>query len=74
MVMAKACEDHAKVVPGKQAIAVEAFAIALRMLPTILCNNGGYDSQEIVQNLKVQIENGNKTAGVDMIKGKVGNM
>lgn len=48
MVMAKACEDLAKLVKGKQAIAIEAFAKAMRQIPIILCNNGGYDSQEIV--------------------------
>ena len=30
MVMARACENLAKEVPGKQAIAIEAFAKALR--------------------------------------------
>merc|ERR1712110_81081 len=48
MVMARACENIAKAIPGKEAIAVEAFAHALRQIPVILCNNGGYDSHEIV--------------------------
>ena len=34
----------------------------------------GYDSAELVQTLKVEIENGNKTAGLDMNNGTVGCM
>jgi T-complex protein 1 subunit beta len=44
MVMAKACDDLAKTLVGKKGLAVEAFAFALRALPTILCENGGYDA------------------------------
>lgn len=44
MVMAKACDDLAKTLVGKKGLAVEAFAYALRALPTILCENGGYDA------------------------------
>jgi T-complex protein 1 subunit beta len=74
MVMAQACDDLAKTVKGKQALAIEAFARALRQLPTIIADNGGYDSAELVQALKVEINNGNQTAGLDMWKGSVGNM
>ncbi len=74
MVMAKACENIAKFITGKEALAIEAFAKALRQIPVILCNNGGYDSQEIVQQLKVEIQKGSKTAGIDMYNGKVGDM
>ena len=44
MVMAQACDELAKTTPGKEALAIEAFARALRSIPIILCNNGGYDS------------------------------
>merc|ERR1711957_96948 len=56
------------------AIAVEAFARALRQLPTIICENGGYDAAEIVTNLRAEINNGNKDAGINMFEGKVDNM
>ena len=48
MVMAKACDEIANITTGKQALAIEGFARALRQIPVILCNNGGYDSQAIV--------------------------
>lgn len=74
MKMSVACEQLAKTVKGKQALAIEAFARALRTLPLTICDNGGYDSAEIVQALKVEIVNGSKTAGIDINKGDVGCM
>lgn len=38
---------------GKQSFAMEAFAEALRELPTIIADNGGYDSAELISELKV---------------------
>ncbi len=72
--MALAVDELANTVKGKQALAIEAFARALRQLPTIICDNGGYDSAEIVQALRVEIAKGNKTAGIDINRGDVGDM
>jgi T-complex protein 1 subunit beta len=74
MKMSIACDQLAKTVKGKQALAIEAFARALRQLPTIICDNGGLDSAEITQALKVEIVNGSRTAGIDINKGEVGDM
>lgn len=74
MKMSIAVDQLAKTVKGKQALAIEAFARALRQLPTIICDNGGLDSAEIVQALKVEIVNGSRTAGIDINKGEVGDM
>jgi T-complex protein 1 subunit beta len=74
MKMSVACDQLAKTVKGKQALAIEAFARALRTLPLTICDNGGYDSAEIIQALKVEIINGSKTAGIDINKGDVGDM
>ena len=46
--MANAVEQEAKVTPGKKQIALEAFARALRQLPTIIADNAGLDSAELV--------------------------
>ena len=40
----------------------------------IIADNGGYDSSELIQELKVEIENGNLTAGLDMYEGTIGDM
>ena len=50
--MATRVEALARQTAGKQALAIEAFARALRCIPTILADNGGYDSSELVSNLR----------------------
>jgi len=74
MRMALAVQDLAQKVEGKQSLAIEAFAKALRQLPTIIADNAGYDSAEIVQNLRSAVANGDTEAGLNMFTGKVGNM
>ena len=74
MRMSLAVDELAKSMSGKQAIACEAFARALRQLPTIICENGGYDAAELVTNLRSEIFNGNTSAGINMFAGKVDNM
>ena len=72
--MSNAIEALAKTIPGKKSLAVEAFARALRKLPSIIADNGGYDSSELVSRLRAEITNGSKTAGIDMNKGIIGDM
>jgi T-complex protein 1 subunit beta len=74
MIMAKAVEELAKTTPGKKAIALEAFSRALQMIPTIIAENGGFDSSELVSQLKAEHYKGNKTAGLDMVKGTIGDV
>ncbi|KAJ3410300.1 T-complex protein 1 subunit beta [Chytridiales sp. JEL 0842] len=71
MLMAKAVDEAAATTPGKKALAVEAFARALRQLPTILADNAGYDSSELVSQLRAAHYEGKKTAGLDMYNGCV---
>lgn len=72
--MANAVEDLAQKIEGKEALAVKGYARALRQLPTIIADNGGFDSAELVQNLAFQIRSGNENSGLDMENGKVGCM
>ena len=74
MRMSLAVDDLARSMSGKQAIAVEAFGRALRQLPTIICDNAGYDSAELVTNLRSEIHNGSTTMGLNMFSGKVDDM
>ena len=71
MRMSLAVDELARGMSGKQAIAVEAFGRALRQLPTIICDNGGYDSAELVTNLRSEIVNGATASGINMYAGKV---
>merc|ERR1712038_709411 len=53
---------------------MEVFASALRELPAIIAENGGYDSAQLVSELKALHKKGEKTFGLNMYKGCVGNM
>jgi T-complex protein 1 subunit beta len=64
MLMGVAVEESAKKVSGKKAIAVEAFARALRQIPTILADNAGYDSSELVARLRAAHYEGQADAGL----------
>lgn len=49
--MAAAIDAAALSVTGKEALAMKAFATALRALPCTLADNGGYDSSELLAQL-----------------------
>merc|ERR1712012_211439 len=74
MLMAKAVSALADETPGKDAMAIEAFAKALRQPPTIIADNAGYDSSELVSQLKAAHTKGQTTAGLNMDAGEVGDM
>jgi T-complex protein 1 subunit beta len=67
MIMARAVENAALKIDGKKQIAVSSFAIALRQLPTILADNAGYDSSDLVAKLRTAINNGMMTSGLDLM-------
>lgn len=71
ILMAQAVDELAKKTSGKKAIAIEAFSRALRMIPTIIANNGGYDSNELVSQLRASHYQGKTTYGIDMTKGEI---
>lgn len=41
-IMAKAVDELAHKTPGKKSIAIEAYARALRQVPSIIADNGGW--------------------------------
>lgn len=70
--MSIAVENLAKKIKGKEALAIKGFAEALRAMPLIIADNGGYDSSELVQNLIFEIENNkNESQGLDMYNGEI---
>ena len=74
MLMSQAIDRHVEETPGKKALAMEAFARALRQLPTIVADNGGYDSAELVTQLRAAHASGKSTYGLDMYNGTIGCM
>lgn len=74
MLMADAVEKLAHKTMGKQQFAMEAYATALRALPTIIAENGGYDSSQLIPQLRALHTAGEFSKGIDMNKGIVGDM
>mmetsp|Transcript_19536 Transcript_19536/g.77859 ORF Transcript_19536/g.77859 Transcript_19536/m.77859 type:complete len:89 (+) Transcript_19536:1681-1947(+) len=72
--MANAVDDLAKTVAGKESLAVESFARALRMLPGIIADNAGYDSSELVAQLRAAHAAGKSTCGLNMNNGTIGDV
>uniref|UniRef100_A0A8C9H1R3 T-complex protein 1 subunit beta n=1 Tax=Piliocolobus tephrosceles TaxID=591936 RepID=A0A8C9H1R3_9PRIM len=61
MLMAHAVTQLANRTPAKEAVAMESNAKALRMLPTIIADNAGYDSADLVAQLRAADSEGNTT-------------
>ncbi|KAH9843511.1 chaperonin Cpn60/TCP-1 family [Rhodofomes roseus] len=74
MLMSVAVDNAARTVTGKKALAAEAFAHALRQIPTILADNAGYDSSDLVMKLRAAHYEGRMDAGLDMNEGTIGSM
>lgn len=74
MLMSNKVDEAARTVRGKKALAVEGFARALRQIPTILADNGGYDSSDLVSKLRAAHYEGRADAGLDMDLGEVVSM
>ncbi|EMC91322.1 hypothetical protein BAUCODRAFT_322629 [Baudoinia panamericana UAMH 10762] len=67
MVMSKAVDQAAHNVSGKKALAVESFSKALRQLPTILADNAGLDSSDLVSRLRKAVYAGMESSGLDLM-------
>lgn len=74
MLMADAVSKLAAKTPGKEAVAMEAFAKSLRALPTIIADNAGYDSADLVSQMRAAHTEGKNTIGLDMDNGRIGDM
>lgn len=74
MLMAKAVQEVAKLTPGKKALAMESFARALKQIPTIISDNAGLDSAELVSTLEAEHFKGNSTYGIDIVTGGLGDV
>jgi T-complex protein 1 subunit beta len=83
--MAHAVAAAAAKTPGKQSLAMEAYAAALRAIPATICENAGMDAADTVARLRAAHaaaasgdgEPGPRDAcraGVDVIAGGVGDM
>ena len=72
--MSKAVEELAAKTPGKRSLAMESFAKALRALPSIICDNAGLDSSELVSQMRAAHAEGQKNTGINILTGQFGDM
>jgi len=63
--MAQAITDKMSTVEGKESLAMEMFAKALRTMPAIMADNGGYDSAELVGVLRAAHARGQHSHGLN---------
>ena len=59
---------------GRVQLAIEAFALALEVIPRTLAENAGLDAIDILVALRAAHENGKKTFGLDVEAGKPADM
>ena len=64
VLMAMAIYALAAKTPGKESMAMEAFARALLQLPVVIADNAGYDSAQLVSELRAAHAQGKHTTGL----------
>merc|ERR1719221_772232 len=74
MAMASAVLQKMASVEGKESAAMESFAKALQQIPAILADNGGYDSAELLGQLKAAHAKGEHSMGLNFATGGVADM
>lgn len=78
MCMAREVDALAMKTPGKKSLAIQAFAKALRSIPTIIADNAGLDASEIIANLRAahseKMTESSPAPGIDVNTGHVGDM
>lgn len=71
--MALACEALARTVKGKEALAIEGYARALRQLPITIAENAGFDANELIHDLEIELKE-RSDAGINVETGLVDSM
>ncbi|MFX1559209.1 MAG: thermosome subunit beta [Promethearchaeota archaeon] len=72
--ISKQLRDYADTLEGREQYAVNAFADAVESLPNTLAENAGLDPIDVIVNLRKAHTDGNIYHGINITKGKVGDM
>ena len=67
-------KKYAETLPGREQLAVRAFAEALEAVPTTLTENAGLDPIDVLSELRARHEKGEIWAGIEVNNGKVQDM
>ncbi len=71
MELSKKLKEFAQTLRGREQLAVEQFALAMEFIPTTLAENAGLDPLDILTDLKVSHEAGNRNHGLNLFNGKI---
>lgn len=66
--------EYATTVGGREQMAIEAFALAIEVIPRALAENAGLDQIETLISLRKAHKKGDKYAGLNLDTGKVADM
>lgn len=69
--MAQAVQELVEKTSGKEQHAIQSFANALRQLPTIMADNAGLDSADLIAQLRSSHAEGKSTYGLNLYDGCV---
>eukprot|EP00208_Stichococcus_sp_RCC1054_P006272 CAMPEP_0206140596 /NCGR_PEP_ID=MMETSP1473-20131121/9980_1 /ASSEMBLY_ACC=CAM_ASM_001109 /TAXON_ID=1461547 /ORGANISM="Stichococcus sp, Strain RCC1054" /LENGTH=530 /DNA_ID=CAMNT_0053534795 /DNA_START=134 /DNA_END=1723 /DNA_ORIENTATION=- len=72
MELSKHLREHARTIPGRGQVFVNAYARALEVIPRQLCDNAGFDATDVLSRLRnkhAQPEDKGKHFGVDIATG-----
>ncbi len=72
--VARAVREAAIGRPGREQLAMEKFADAFEVIPSILAENAGLDPIDVLSEMKARHEKGELWAGVNVIEGGVEDM
>ena len=72
--MSSTLKKYAETLPGREQLAVKAFAEALEAIALTLTDNAGLDPIDILSELRSRHEKGEKWAGIEVVEGKVQDM
>ncbi len=72
--VARELKDYAQTLPGREQLAVQAYAEGLESIPLTLAENAGLDPIDILSELRARHEKDEKWAGVEVVEGKAKNM
>ena len=72
--VSRGLKKYAETLPGREQLAVMAFAEALEIIPTTLTENAGLDPIDILSDLRSRHEKGEIWAGIEVVAGKIQDM
>ncbi|MBS7651578.1 TCP-1/cpn60 chaperonin family protein [Candidatus Bathyarchaeota archaeon] len=72
--VSRAVREYAVTLPGREQLALEAFAEAFEIIPMTLAENAGLDPIDTLSEIKAKHEKGEIWVGVDVLGGCVGDM